>query len=130
MVQLRCTLPVRINGHLSVASLLLKLEIDPDCASIPMNDGSTPLYVTCQEGHESLVSLLIQQDPTRCSTHWQQERCNSTLYVACQEGHLSVASLIVDCDPSTLRITEQNGATPLYVLHARWATCLSISPYC
>lgn len=47
-------------------------------------DGATPLFIACQNGHESTLQLLLNNgaDSNLCL-----EDGTSPLYIACQNGH-------------------------------------------
>jgi len=67
-----------------VVSLLLA---DPRVDPIkPANDGCSPFYIACQEGHKEVVSLLLA-DP-RIDPNKPMNNRSSPLWFASQDGHL------------------------------------------
>ena len=73
---------------------LLSLKgIDPNK---PSNDGATPFYFACEEGHEEVVSLLLA-DP-KIDPNKPNENEATPFFMACQGGHEEVVSLLL-ADP-------------------------------
>ena len=128
---------------LAIVNALLSTEgVDPNQA---MKDGSTPLYIACQNGYLDLVNAMLS---TEGGSQLGEGR---PLYIACQKGYLDVVNAMLSTegvDPNqamkdglhhcTLRVrmyldlvnamlsTEgvdpnqawESGATPLYVAPA------------
>ena len=77
-----------------VVSALLQAEgIDVNRAK---KDGSTPLYIACQEGHLDVVRMLLSTEgiePDRARKDGM-----TPLFIACQEGHLDVVRMLLSVD--------------------------------
>lgn len=76
-------------------------------------DGSTPLYVACQNGHSDMVQELITNKA-------DQNICfggHSPLYIACQNGFSKIVEILCNSFNSKAKVngSSPNGSTPLYV---------------
>ena len=69
------------------------------------NNGTTPMYIACQEGHMSVCQWLFEvgasADITRANNH------GFTRWLACQEGHMSVCQWLFEVGASA-DITRAN----------------------
>ena len=56
-----------------------------------MNDGATPLYIACQEGHLEVARLLAEKggDMDKAMNNGA-----TPLFIACRNGHLKVVRLL------------------------------------
>jgi len=52
-----------------------------------MNDGVTPLFITCQNGHEAVARLLLDR---RAQVDLATNDGVTPLYITCQNGHEAV----------------------------------------
>ena len=59
----------------------------------PTNLGATPFYIACQEGHQELVSLLL--DDMRVDVNKPQKDQCIPLWSASHNGHLPIVQLIL-----------------------------------
>ena len=91
-------------------SLLLAAHADVNKART--NDGATPLYFACQNGHAPVVSLLLaaHADVNKATINTG----TTPLHAACRNGHVEVAFplLIAGAD---LTCRSHSGRTPLDV---------------
>nr|XP_022328968.1 ankyrin-1-like [Crassostrea virginica] len=72
--------------------------------------GAGPLYIACQNGHESTAQLLLNNgaDVNLC-----MEDGAGPLFIACQNGHESTAQLLLN-NGADVNLCK-NGAGPLYI---------------
>ncbi|CAG2234021.1 unnamed protein product [Mytilus edulis] len=84
------------------------------------NDGTTPLYLACQEGNYEAVKILLQlelKDQT-CNSCVDTTIVNkdgwSALHVACCNGHTKVVTLLTDVGID-INDKTNNGCTPLFL---------------
>lgn len=75
------------------------------------NNGTSPLYIACQEGHDSTVQLLVSNGAriNLCS-----EEGISPLFVACQEDHSSTVQLLLN-NGAEINLCDKDGTSPLSV---------------
>jgi len=73
-----------------VEHLLAHPKIDPNLAS---NEGATPLFLACQNGHKEVVSVMLA-DP-RVDPNMPANNQSTSLMYACQNGHLAVVQLLL-----------------------------------
>jgi ankyrin repeat protein len=60
----------------------------------PIDDGSTPLYIACQNGHLKIVETLLQYD-----IDVNDSACydgTTPLHVSCYKGHQQVVELLLE----------------------------------
>lgn len=72
-------------------------------------DGTSPLYVACQEGHDSTVQLLLSKgaDINLCD-----EDGSSPLSIACHEGFISTVQLLLS-KGADINLCDNDKASPL-----------------
>jgi len=73
-----------------VSLLLADPRIDPN---MPQNEGATPFFMACQEGHKEVVSLLLA-DP-RIDPNKPQNNQSTPLWYATQNGHFVIVQLLL-----------------------------------
>ena len=72
-------------------------------------DGTTPLIVTCQEGHVDAARLLLDKG---AEVDRAKENGVTPLWIACQDSHVDLARLLLDRGADPSRGTKR-GTTPL-----------------
>ena len=86
------------------------LDVNRACT----DDGATPLYVACQNGHVEVVECLVQVgglDVNQARTDYGA----TPLFVACQNGHFEVVERLVRVGGLDVNQARTWGETPLYV---------------
>ena len=77
------------------------------------SNGETPLHVSCEHGHFSLVKHLIEKQ--HCDPKYVNSNGETPLHVSCEHGHFSLVKYLIEeqhCDP---KCVNSNGETPLHV---------------
>ena len=74
--------------------------------------GSTPFRVACQNGHISVVSLLLEMDASD----------DTLLHVACEHGQLSVVSLLLEKRPQLFHALRRWGDSASCGMQ-QWSRC-------
>lgn len=76
--------------------------INPDIVSMPNAQGTTPLFIACQEGHVDIVKYLIEEFGTQVNQQFlfrqptgDQVPCTA-LHMAAARGHTKIAKLLLD----------------------------------
>lgn len=87
--------------------LLLSKGADIDLGK---ENGASPLYIACQEGHDTIVQILLTKgaDINKCTKNG-----TSPLTIACQEGHESIVQTLVDSG-ANINSSMENGSAPLF----------------
>ena len=83
------------RGHKAIAKRLLKNKAIPDSKNA--FDGSTPLYCAADNGHDSIVELLLKTDSVSVNTDFSDryETWSSPLLSAAMGRHAAVIRLLV-----------------------------------
>lgn len=123
------------NGHEATVELLLKNDIDnysskedrahhvstlnkhehlqKNIADINLcrKTGASPLLIACQEGHDNIVKLLLNNgaDINLCTI-----TDASPLFIACQNGHNSIVQLLLNRG-AEINKRRKDGYSPLFV---------------
>lgn len=94
-------------GNVFAVSLLLKYGARSNISRLY---GSTPLYISCQYGHENCVKSLL--DIGRADPNIGRSTGTSPLYVASQNGHLDIVQMLLKhgANPNGVCVSE-NGAS-------------------
>ncbi|KAL4324056.1 hypothetical protein GQ457_11G007570 [Hibiscus cannabinus] len=99
------------KGHLDVVKELLKYTTKEGIA-LKNQSGFDPLHIAANRGHEAIVRVLLDHDPSLSKTVRQ---ANATpLVSAAMKGHTAVAIELLSRDPSLLEIPKANGKNPLH----------------
>ncbi|GMJ12111.1 hypothetical protein like AT3G09550 [Hibiscus trionum] len=99
------------KGHLDVVKELLKYTTKEGIA-LKNQSGFDPLHIAANRGHEAIVRVLLDHDPSLSRTVGQ---ANATpLVSAAMKGHTAVAIELLSRDPSLLEIPKANGKNPLH----------------
>ncbi|XP_052703932.1 uncharacterized protein LOC128180109 [Crassostrea angulata] len=74
-------------------------------------NGTGPLYIACQNGHDITVQLLLSNgaDINLC-----KKNGTGPLYIACQNGHDSTVQLLSSYG-ANINLCDEDGASPLYI---------------
>lgn len=75
------------------------------------NEGTSPLYIACQERYESTVELLLLNG---ADTNLLDRNKTSPLYVACQEGYENIVKLLLDYE-ADINLVDEEGVGPLFI---------------
>ena len=57
-----------------------------------MNDGSTPLFIACQEGHTEIVAKLLASN---ANVNQTRDDGVTALIIACHKGHTEVVTTLL-----------------------------------
>ncbi len=101
------------NGDLEKASLLIDEGADVNMAD---ESGNTPLHLAVQEGHFSLVKLLMESGAL-ASLNKSTDDNESPLYLAAENGHIHIFSYLVDAG-AQLDLGQKNNMNGYTMLHA------------
>lgn len=80
-------------------------------ANLCMDNGTSPLYMACQNGYESTVQLLLNNE---ADINLCEEEGASPLYIACENG-MSRTVCILLRKSAKVNLCKKNGAGPLYI---------------
>ncbi|XP_052695974.1 uncharacterized protein LOC128174462 [Crassostrea angulata] len=75
-------------------------------------DGVSSLFLACQNGHTSMVEILLRKGADINSSTAEDEV--SPLYIACENEHLSTVQSLVD-HGADLNLCTSSGANPLFI---------------
>ena len=77
------------------------------------NDGATPLYVACLNGHDAIVQIL--SEPGSMVIDRPTNTGATPLYAACAKGHDTIVQVLLDRGSKAINRPTNNGANPLIV---------------
>ncbi|XP_055998791.1 ankyrin-1-like [Ostrea edulis] len=75
------------------------------------NDGLSPLFIACHNGHDSTVKLLLNNG---ANINLCMKNGVSPLYIACQNGHDRTVQLLLN-NGADINLCMKNEASPLYI---------------
>jgi ankyrin repeat protein len=96
------------KGYTEIITILLKKNADPH---IEDNQGCSPLFMACENGHIKAVEALIEG-----GVNLNQARTTdgtTPLFMACQKGHLKVVEALIAVKVNLDQTC--NGVTPLFI---------------
>ncbi|KAL7613033.1 hypothetical protein Lser_V15G08675 [Lactuca serriola] len=100
------------KGHLEVVKELLKYSNKETIMRKSRLEFDT-LHIAASQGHDAVVKLLLDHDPSLCQTRSQG---NATpLITAATRGHTAVVKELLSKDPSLLTIPRSNGKNALHL---------------
>ncbi|XP_076934323.1 ankyrin repeat-containing protein ITN1-like [Bidens hawaiensis] len=99
------------KGHLEVVKELLKYA-DKETITRKSRSEFDTLHIAASQGHEAVVQLLLDHDPSLCQT--KSQRNATPLITAATKGHTSVVKELLSKDRSLLDITKSNGKNALH----------------
>ncbi|XP_063448389.1 ankyrin repeat domain-containing protein 50-like [Mytilus trossulus] len=74
------------------------------------DNGTSPLYLACQEGHTEVVNMFHNKaDINKC-----RDNGSSPLYIACQEGHTEVVKMLIN-NKADINKCKDTGSSPLFI---------------
>jgi ankyrin repeat protein len=88
------------------------------------NNGASPLYIACQDGHLDIVEKLldnVKTDVNKCTNSGA-----SPLNIACQNGHLDIVEKLLDNINTDVNKCTDNGKQYIKVMHHCPYTCLHL----
>jgi serine/threonine-protein phosphatase 6 regulatory ankyrin repeat subunit B len=78
-----------------------------------MNDGTTPLYVACQNGHGRVVGALLTKKEININR--AKNGGVTPLLIACQEGYVGIINMLLARKEIQINKVDSQGATALLV---------------
>ncbi|XP_076898184.1 ankyrin repeat-containing protein ITN1-like [Bidens hawaiensis] len=99
------------KGHLEVVKELLKYA-DKETITRKSRSEFDTLHIAASQGHDAVVQLLLDHDPSLCQT--KSQRNATPLITAATKGHTSVVKELLSTDSSLLDITKSNGKNALH----------------
>ncbi|KAI3799787.1 hypothetical protein L1987_35090 [Smallanthus sonchifolius] len=100
------------KGHLEVVKELLKYSNKETITRKSRLEFDT-LHIAASQGHDAVVQLLLDHDPSLCQTRSQG---NATpLITSATRGHTAVVKELLSKDPSLLDIARSNGKNALHL---------------
>ncbi|XP_062585884.1 uncharacterized protein LOC134247557 [Saccostrea cucullata] len=98
------------EGERRNASIICLMKNDADI-NLCNNDGVSPLYIACQNGHDSTLQLLLNNgaDINLCTNDG-----TSPLYTGCYAGHERTVQLLLN-NGADINLCKKNGRTPLLI---------------
>ena len=98
------------EGDVALSTLYLDAGVPIDCVK---DDGPTPLFISCREGHLETTILLLDRGSTAID---EKDRNGQTpLFTSCDYGRLEIATLLLDRGSTAIDEKERNGQTPLFI---------------
>ncbi|CAL9092002.1 unnamed protein product, partial [Musa textilis] len=99
------------KGFLDIVVELLKYS-DQDSLCRKNRSGFDALHVAAREGHQAIIQVLLDHDPTLIKTFGPS---NATpLISAAIRGHTEVVNLLLDRDASLIELSKTNGKNGLH----------------
>ncbi|KAL8210670.1 hypothetical protein R6Q57_005107 [Mikania cordata] len=100
------------KGHLEVVKELLKYS-DKETITRKSRSEFDTLHIAARQGHDAVVQLLLDHDPSLCQTRSQG---NATpLITAATRGHTAVVKELLLKDHSLIDISRSNGKNALHL---------------
>ncbi|KAJ0909219.1 putative ankyrin repeat-containing domain, PGG domain, ankyrin repeat-containing domain superfamily [Helianthus annuus] len=99
------------KGHLEVVKELLKYS-DKETIMRRSRSEFDALHIAASQGHEAIVQLLLDHDPSLCQT--KSQRNATPLITAATKGHTAVVKELLSKDSSLLDIPKANGKNALH----------------
>ncbi|KAF5770833.1 putative ankyrin repeat-containing domain, PGG domain, ankyrin repeat-containing domain superfamily [Helianthus annuus] len=99
------------KGHLEVVKELLKYSNKETITRKSRLEFDT-LHIAASQGHDAVVQLLLDHDPSLCQT--RSQRNATPLITAATRGHTAVVKELLSKDSSLLHIPKSNGKNSLH----------------
>ncbi|XP_021910259.1 ankyrin repeat-containing protein ITN1 isoform X2 [Carica papaya] len=100
------------KGHLDVVKELLKYS-NKESVSKKNRSGFDPLHIAATRGHQAIVQVLLDHDPTLSRTFGPSN--TTPLISAATRGHTAVVNELLSKDGSLLEISRSNGKNALHL---------------
>ncbi|KAK3549236.1 hypothetical protein QTP70_034233 [Hemibagrus guttatus] len=109
--------PQHLGSPLAAASGWCSSIVPPlTCGEpVPLDDGHTLLLQAASQGNVTLLSMLLNQDPSMDVSH--QQDLTSALFSAAQNGHTECLKLLLSLGASA-DASDENGFTSLHIAAA------------
>jgi len=78
----------------------------------PNDEGVTPLFISCEEGHIEVAELFLQNENVLVDK--ATDDGTTPLFTSCQKGHLGIVRLLLQYG-AKVNQSRDNGVTPLYI---------------
>ena len=104
------------RGHVEVVSKLLAVgaKENQDYVNARNNSGTTPLMITCSNGHVNVATYLVEHG---ANIHLQDKNGATCLHYASERGHIEVVSKLLAVgakeNPDYVNARNNSGITPL-----------------
>jgi ankyrin repeat protein len=93
---------------------IIKYEYRASPINTQTEDGETPLFVACQQGHAAVVKKLLEyKDFVDVNLYDNNKR--TPLFVACEQGHIEVIHALLGFKNTDVNLPDNEGRTPFYV---------------
>ena len=97
--------------HTNIVELLLKQY--KAIVDLSTFDGSTPLHVSCEQGFEDVVRLLID---AQANVNAKMNDGTTAVMLACQNGHLAIVQMLIETGKCDATIQRLDGVTSIFLI--------------
>ena len=97
------------KGDVSLVTLYLDAGVPIDY----VDDGQTPLHLSCRNGHVEIATLLLDRGSTAIDE--KDNDGQTPLHVACRRRHVEIATLLLDRGSTAIDAKDDEGQTPLHL---------------
>lgn len=75
------------------------------------DNGSSPLYIACQEGHDNTVKLLLHNG---ADVNFRRKDGTSPFYCACQKGHYNIVQTLLN-NGANANLCKEDRTSPILI---------------